>query len=445
MADSNIKTSISGFPELLPEGRRLEKAMLEKIRNAFTLYGFDEIEMRAVEPVSQLLAKGETSKEIYLLTRLQDPKIDLKSKKQLGLHFDLTVPFARYVSDNQGFLQFPFRRCSIGKVWRGERPTAGRFREFTQADVDIVARCENGLSAKEALPVWQDLEVVRTINSALVALRELGLPKAIIHVNNRELLQSAYEIFGVQDYEETLRVVDKLDKIGAEEVVSQLVKNGESEETAKKCLQISEINTTSADELTAKLQNLFASDFEKLRGLDELLQFLNLGLDTIVADLKIARGLDYYTGSVFETFLEGFENYGSISSGGRYDNLVGKSAGSKIQYPGVGMSIGVTRLLSILLELNKQNGNQDASGEFSPVQIMVIVNSEEERKDSEQVTEKIRKLGTPAITSPISTKFGKQIDFAFKRKIQNVVFIQEDKSLAIKNVFTGEQTEYKIN
>lgn len=453
---------ISGFNEYLPNERIVEREIINLIDNVFKLCGFLDIQMRSVEQISSLLAKGETSKEVYLLSRLQNPNIDLNSNKQLGLHFDLTIPFARYVLQNSGKLLFPFRRSSIGKVWRGERPQNGRFREFTQADIDIVSVCENNMSVFDALPVKNDIEIVRVINTALEKIwhyTNLNQTKSFkIHINNRAFLQSAYEIIGIKDYQETLRTVDKLDKIGSEEVLSQLVLNGESEESAKKCLSIAKIITDDYADLECSLQSIFGSSFVKLDGLDVFKEFLDAKMPSVVVDLKIARGLDYYTGTVFESFIEGESSFGSIASGGRYDNLVSQiDSSNKKQYPGVGMSIGVSRLLSYILD------NTDiAQNAKSPTDALVIVHSNESAQLSQKVVNLLRENGISCYVSPIASKYGKQIDFAAKRGVKYVVFppeigddSQNDMSkfinidtdemlnlqLSVKNIDTGTQKD----
>jgi histidyl-tRNA synthetase len=453
------KSSISGFLELLPNERAVENLILSKIRDAYDVFGFMEIENRGVEPITALLSKGETSKEVYLLNRLQDAyedsglgvgKVDLAAKlesnKQLGLHFDLTVPFARYVIENAGYLQFPFRRSSIGKVWRGERPQAGRFREFTQADVDIVSRVEPGQSVDQVLGIHNDIDIISAVGYALHSLEDLGFPKCVIHINNRKLLQGAYEFFGISDYAQTLRIVDKLDKIGEEEVKNQLVELGVSENNADRCLRLANICTDSPSELKNNefLNLIVSSNNVAKEGFDELLLALEnintavgnkFGVN-LIADLRITRGLDYYTGLVFETFMVGFEKYGSISSGGRYDNLASTFPGNKTQYPGVGMSIGITRLFSIGLEEGFFDNLIETQ---SSADVMVVVNSEPTRPFSDEACTILRQNGIRSFVSPNSAKFGKQIDFAFKRGIKYVLFIDENEDYQIKDIQEGEQ------
>jgi histidyl-tRNA synthetase len=326
--------SLSGFPEWLPEGRIVENHVLDTLRRTFELHGFAPIETRSVEPVSQLLSKGETSKEIYLLSRLQSEPGAEQSDRQLGLHFDLTVPFARWVVEHSGDIAFPFRRYQIQKVWRGERPQDGRFREFTQADIDIVG---DGQLAEH-----HEAELALVMAEALAAL---PIPRAQVRVNNRQLSQGFYEAIGLTDVEGTLRAIDKLDKIGPEAVSELLVAEaGATADQASQALALAGI-TGGGAEVRAAVEGLGVSGELLARGLDALCSVLETAErrmpGAVIGDLSIARGLDYYTGTVYETTLEGHEDLGSICSGGRYDALA--SAGNRT-FPGVGLSIGVSRL-----------------------------------------------------------------------------------------------------
>src|SRR4051812_12821534 len=223
-------TPLSGFPELLPAQRFVEQQLIDTLRRTFELHGFAGLETRAVEPMDQLLRKGETSKEVYVLRRLQaDP--DQSGDAGLGLHFDLTVPFARYVLENAGKLEFPFRRYQIQRAWRGERPQEGRYREFTQADIDIVGRDE--------LAFHHDVEVARVMAEAMAAL---PVPTMRLQVNNRRLIQGFYAGIGIRDVEAAMRVIDKIDKVSRDTVTTMLLEDaGLSEEQAAQCLRLAEI------------------------------------------------------------------------------------------------------------------------------------------------------------------------------------------------------------
>src|SRR5690606_27250210 len=223
-------TPLSGFPEWLPPQRMIEQYVIDRLRHTFELHGFVPLETRSVEPLDQLLRKGETSKEVYLLRRLQADADD-PSDSGLGLHFDLTVPFARYVLQHAGRLQFPFRRYQIQKSWRGERPQEGRYREFLQADIDVVDR--------DTLPFHYDVELPLVVADALSGL---PLPPIRIRVNNRKLSQGFYRGLGLADPAEVIRVVDKLDKIGPAGVAAQLTALGATDAQVRACLALAEIN-----------------------------------------------------------------------------------------------------------------------------------------------------------------------------------------------------------
>jgi histidyl-tRNA synthetase len=350
----NKPTPLSGFPEFLPSQRTVEREVIATLSRTFELHGFGNIETRAVEPMDQLLRKGDTSKEVYVLRRLQED--DSNRDKGMGLHFDLTVPFARYVLENAGKLEFPFRRYQIQKVWRGERPQEGRFREFAQADIDIVGR--------DTLPFHHDIEVARVMLEALGKLT--FLPGFTLQVNNRKLIQGFYAGLGAPDVEETMRLIDKLDKMPADEVGKLLVSEaGLSDEQAAKCLELATITATD-DSFVEKVRALGVESELLEEGLTELATLINAtaplaGPDSgaesvrIVADLSIARGLDYYTGTVFETRLDGYESLGSICSGGRYDAL---ASDGKTTYPGVGISLGVSRVLVPLVQKGALDGDR---------------------------------------------------------------------------------------
>ncbi|WP_425551747.1 histidine--tRNA ligase, partial [Glutamicibacter uratoxydans] len=332
------KASLSGFPEWLPAERVVEQHVLDTLRRTFELHGFANIETRAVETRAQLLRKGEIDKEVYGLSRLS-AEDDKNDPNALALHFDLTVPFARYVVENAGHLAFPFRRYQMQKVWRGERPQDGRFREFTQADIDVVG--------DGTLPFSYDVELALTIADALSAL---PIGDFCLRVNNRKLAEGFYRGLGLEDPDAVLRAIDKLEKIGDEAVAKILVEEvGATADQAAAALAL------------AKIRTLDTSFVEEVRALGVEHELLDTGLDElsqviaaaskrapgkVMADLSIARGLDYYTGTVYETVLVGHESLGSICSGGRYESLASKG---KKNYPGVGLSIGVTRLVSRIL------------------------------------------------------------------------------------------------
>jgi histidyl-tRNA synthetase len=415
-------TPLSGFPEWLPPQRMIEQYVLDRIRATFELYGFAPLETRAVEPLDQLLRKGETSKEVYVLRRLQ-AEPDAAGEDSLGLHFDLTVPFARFVLENAGRLQFPFRRYQIQKVWRGERPQEGRYREFLQADIDVVDR--------DSLPFHYDTEMPLVIGDALGGL---PIPPATIQVNNRKVCEGFYRGLGLADPEPVLRAVDKLDKIGPDRVAGLLTETaGATDAQARACLRLAEIaapDPSFADAVRA----LGVADPLLDEGLDELVRVVQTAAEhspgLVVADLKIARGLDYYTGTVYETQLKGYERFGSVCSGGRYDNLA--TAGTE-RFPGVGISIGVSRLLGLLFGAGALVVSRPV-----PTCVVVALANEELRPAADRTAAALRRRGIATEVSPTAAKFGKQIRYAERRGIPYVWFPAEDGD-TVKDIRSGDQ------
>jgi histidyl-tRNA synthetase len=424
---------VSGFPEFLPEQRFVELHVLDRLRRTFELHGFAPVETRAVEPLDQLLRKGETSKEVYVLRRLQaDPADDAGAadRSALGLHFDLTVPFARYVLEHAGKLEFPFRRYQVQKVWRGERPQEGRFREFTQADIDIVGR--------DDLPFHHDIEVARVMAEALSALSDL-LPALRLQVNNRKLIQGFYAGIGAPDPDAVMRVVDKIDKVPAEVVAKVLVDEaGLTEGQAEQCLELAAIRSTDTS-FVERVRALGVSNDLLEEGLRELVAVLDgcasLGRDTfaVEADLRIARGLDYYTGTVFETVMQGYENLGSICSGGRYDSL---ASDSRTTYPGVGISLGVSRMLVPLLTKGVLRADRSV-----PSAVLVALPDEGARTRCEEIAQRLRGRGIATEVAPSPQKFGKQIRYAERRGIPYVWFPGAAATDQVKDIRSGVQVD----
>ena len=420
-------TRLSGFPELLPSGRVIEQYLLDVARQVFELHGFLSLETRAVEPIENLQGSGEIAKEIYVLRRMH--AADGEADPGLGLHFDLTVPFARYVLENSAQLEFPLRRYQIQKVWRGERPQDGRFREFTQADIDVVG--------SGALAFHHEIEMA-VVMSTLLA--KLPIPPAIIQVNNRKLAEGFYLGVGATDTQGVLRAIDKLDKIGADRVRLLLeAEAGLTPEAAVKCIQLASIKTSDAS-FVDQVRALGVQNDLLDEGLSELAAVVT-GANSerpgsVVADLRIARGLDYYTGTVYETQLVGFESVGSISSGGRYDNL---ASDGKQSYPGVGISLGVSRLVSVLIGRDLVSVSRTV-----PSAVLVAVTDEESRPASELVARQLRGRGISCEVAPSADKFGKQIRFADRRGIPFVWFpgAAQGESLeddTVKDIRTGDQ------
>ncbi|GAA0809526.1 histidine--tRNA ligase [Spirilliplanes yamanashiensis] len=416
-------TPLSGFPEWLPPQRMIEQQLLARIARTFELYGFAPLETRAVEPLDQLLRKGETSKEVYVLRRLQDSGGDA----DLGLHFDLTVPFARFVLENAGRLQFPFRRYQIQKVWRGERPQEGRYREFLQADIDIVDR--------DTLPFHYDAEMPLVVGDAL---RGLPIPPVTIMVNNRKVCEGFYRGLGLADPEPVLRAVDKLDKIGPGKVAALLTETaGATDAQAAACLELAAIAAPDAS-FADRVRALGVTDPLLDEGLDELVRVVDAAAahspGLVVADLKIARGLDYYTGTVYETVLAGYESSGSICSGGRYDNLA--SSGAE-RFPGVGISIGVSRLLGLLFGRSALTVSRAV-----PTCVLVALTDEDARPAAGRVAGALRSRGIATEVAPAAAKFGKQIRYAERRGIPFVWFPGADGAAdSVKDIRSGEQVD----
>ncbi|MGG5171373.1 histidine--tRNA ligase [Pseudarthrobacter sp. J1738] len=418
--------SLSGFPEWLPEERLVELHVLDTLRRIFELHGFSSIETRAVETVGQLLRKGEIDKEVYGLSRLQDEEAaGAKSDPNaLALHFDLTVPFARYVVENAGYLAFPFRRYQIQKVWRGERPQEGRAREFTQADIDVVGDGE--------LPFRYDVEIALVIAEALSAL---PIPDFRLRINNRKLSEGFYRGIGLTDTAGVLRSIDKLEKIGAEKV-AELLKSelGATDEQANAALSLASIQTTDTS-FVEKVRALGVTDDLLEEGLSELEAVVAAAVDRapgkVIADLSIARGLDYYTGTVVETVLVGHEQLGSICSGGRYDALATK--GNR-KFPGVGLSIGVTRLVSRILSQEFASPSRAV-----PTVVLVALSDEDSWRSAQDVAAALRSRGISTEVAAKADKFGKQIKFADRRGIPFVWFTSEDGTHQIKDIRSGEQ------
>ncbi|MGO2936920.1 MAG: histidine--tRNA ligase [Glutamicibacter arilaitensis] len=417
------KASLSGFPEWLPAERAVEQHVLDTLRHVFELHGFANIETRAVETRAQLLRKGEIDKEVYGLSRLaaEDDKNDPNA---LALHFDLTVPFARYVVENAGHLAFPFRRYQMQKVWRGERPQDGRFREFTQADIDVVG--------DGTLPFSYDVELALTIADALSAL---PIGDFRLRVNNRKLAEGFYRGLGLADPDAVLRAIDKLEKIGDDAVAKILVEEvGATAQQAAAALALAKIRTMDTS-FVEQVRALGVTHELLDTGLDELSQVIEAASKRapgkVMADLSIARGLDYYTGTVYETVLVGHESLGSICSGGRYESLASKG---KKNYPGVGLSIGVTRLISRILAEEVVTASRSV-----PSVVYVTLANDESWHEAQDVASALRERGIACEVAASAEKFGKQIKYADRRGIPFVWFTHADGTHEVKDIRSGEQ------
>jgi histidyl-tRNA synthetase len=408
---------ISGFPEWLPEQRLVEQQWLDHIRRVFESYGYCSIETPAAEEIEILTAKGETDKEIYTLTRLQADEDD-KKEARIGLHFDQTVPFARYAAMHFNDLVFPFKRYAMQKVWRGERPQLGRMREFYQCDIDVI-HVDN-------LPLHFDAEMPKVIYEALDGL---NIGRIQIRLSNRKILLGLLDSMGITDTIPVTRTVDKLDKLGADEISKMLHDEcGLDTANIEKILHLTTVN--GVDDIRA----LTAENDQMCEGIDELAFVLDelshLPDHAVKADLSIVRGLDYYTGTVYETQLLDIPEFtSSVCSGGRYDDLAGSYINKHL--PGVGISIGFTRLFDVL----RHNG-YIKNTKKCPTDILVILPSDDMRTLANDTARTLRLNGYNVETYHAPQKISKQINFAEKKGIDYVWFPDLNE---VKNLETGEQ------
>ena len=418
--------TLSGFMELLPGEQKKFDAMADTLRRVYSLYGFVSLDTPLVESSEILLAKGggETEKQIY---RFQ------KGDSDLALRFDLTVPLAKYVALHAAELTFPFRRFQIGKVYRGERAQRGRFREFYQADIDVIGDGK--------LSVLNEAEIPSVIYRVFT---QLGLSRFVIHVNNRKLLTGFYELLGVSEKaQDIMRTVDKLDKIGPQKVSAILRDDlGLEEETVSAILEFMAIKGTNAQVLS-RLESYRGRSETFDLGLAELgevtryLSAFGVPESHFSVDLTIARGLDYYTGTVYETFMTDYPEIGSVCSGGRYDNLA--EYYTDRQLPGVGISIGLTRLFFIL----QDKGLLSDEIPTAPADVLVIPMTEDLSAAIETATE-LRNAGISVQLYTEAKKFKQRMSYADKLSFPFVILLGEDEissgKAALKNMATGEQT-----
>ncbi len=417
--------TLSGFMELLPDKQVQMNKMRAVLAETYARYGFTPLDTPAIEAAEVLLAKGggETEKQIYRFT---------KGDSDLALRFDLTVPLAKYVAANYGQLTFPFRRYQIGKVWRGERAQRGRFREFYQADIDIIG--------DGALDILNEAEIPAIIYDTFT---RLGLHRFRIRVNNRKVLNGFFAILGLSGQAgDVLRTIDKLDKIGADKVRALLTDTcGVTSEQADEILRFIACPGTSADKLVFLEQYRGRNETFDL-GLDELrtvvgyLPAFGVPEENFELDLTIARGLDYYTGTVYETVLLDHPEVGSICSGGRYDNLAGYYTNKSL--PGVGISIGLTRLFYILQE---QNMISDAVL-TAPADVLILPMTDD-LSAAVALASMLRAGGLRVQLYSEKKKFKAKIGYADKLGIPFVIFLGEDEIAqhvcALKNMATGMQ------
>ena len=419
--------AISGFPEWLPEQRLIEEAYISKIKHVYESYGFTPIETSAVELIDVLAEQGVSDKEIYTLKRLNAEEDD---ESKLGLHFDLTVPFSRYVAQNFDKLKFPFRRYQIQKVWRGERPQKGRFREFYQFDADLVARDE--------LPLCFDAEILSMFYRTF---KSLNLGEFRISVNNRKCVLGRLASLKVPEssFKDALIAIDKIHKIGREKVLNELKLAGLSEDQSAAFLDWSQDRTGASELINA--ENPGVDQLER-QGYEELAELLKLIPEEYLAnfmfDPSLVRGLDYYTGLIFEVTLLNFPEQGSVGGGGRYDNLLSRFSNQKL--PGVGGSVGLSRVMDLVLQ---HNLHSNILVKQLP-QIIITVLNEEQRPLCNRLAEIARNYSIPTEVYYRSIKLGKQIEYASDRNIPYAVFLGEDgKTMEIKDLKTRVQSEIK--
>ena len=417
--------TLSGFMELQPDKQVQMDKMRAVLAETYARYGFTPLDTPAIEAAEVLLAKGggETEKQIYRFT---------KGESDLALRFDLTVPLAKYVAANYGQLTFPFRRYQIGKVWRGERAQRGRFREFYQADIDIIG--------DGALDILNEAEIPAIIYDTFT---RLGLHRFRIRVNNRKVLNGFFAILGLSEQAgDVLRTIDKLDKIGADKVRALLTDTcGVTAEQADEILRFIACPGTSADKLAFLDQyrgrnETFDTGLDELRTVVGYLPAFGVPEENFELDLTIARGLDYYTGTVYETVLLDHPEVGSICSGGRYDDLAGYYTNKSL--PGVGISIGLTRLFYILQE---QNMISDAVL-TAPADVLILPMTDD-LSAAVSLASMLRAGGLRVQLYSEKKKFKAKIGYADKLGIPFVIFLGEDEIAqnvcALKNMVTGVQ------
>lgn len=414
---------ISGFPEWLPDVRYVEQLWFDHIRRVFESYGYCNIETPSVEELDVIAAKGEdVDKEIYVLERLQaDPDDDKEAR--LALHFDQTVPLARYVAQHFNDLIFPFKRYQMQRVWRGERPQAGRFREFYQCDIDVIN--------VDHLPLHFDAEMPAIIWEILSSLPGMENENIQLRISNRKILLGYLESLNIEEPVIVTRFIDKLEKLGRNEITTLLIKEaGLSHEQTTDILNLAE---------TQDLSTITPANDQMKEGLEELQfvmdQLKHLPAGAAAADLSIVRGLDYYTGTVYETVFTDDPGYGSICSGGRYDDLASNYINKKL--PGVGISIGFSRLFDRL-----RTKGALPQGQHSPAQVLVVMPNEDMRGGALDAANALRTRGLK-VESYHGGKLKKQLAYAEKKNIAYVWFppFEDGAPHEVKNMKTGEQSE----
>ena len=419
-----IPRTLPGFMELLPQDQILFNNMYDTIRKVYERFGFLPIDTPTIELSEVLLAKagGETEKQIYRFN---------KGDSDLSLRFDLTVPLARYTAEHFNDLVFPFKRYQMSKVFRGERPQKGRFREFYQCDIDVIGQ--------EDLDLIFDAEIPTVIYNVF---QELNIGKFTIRINNRKILNGFFAALDLEEQaSDILRIIDKIDKIGADEVTKELLEFNIDSDTVNKIMNFIAIKGAN-DEVINSLRALNIENEQFNLGIDELdavingLRDFNVPEDYFKVDLTIARGLDYYTGTVYETILDEYPRLGSVCSGGRYENLTGYYTEQKL--PGIGISIGLTRLFSQLKEIELIENSKR-----SLTQVLVIPFDKKDIRYTLNLASKIREAGINTDVYYQNKGMKQKMKYADRLDIPYVILIGEDEVNAnkamLKNMLTGEQ------
>ena len=415
---------LAGFMELLPDEQIIFNKLKDIIRRNYENYGFLPIDTPVLEREEILLAKGggETQKQMYSFTR---------GKSDIAMRFDLTVPLARYVAQHYSELEFPFRRYHIGKVYRGERNQRGRFREFYQCDIDIVGN--------NKLDIVNDAEIPSIIYSIF---KEMNFGKFTIQINNRRLLSGFFQSLGIEDPAMVLRAIDKLDKIGEDKVREEISQGGISPEIIDRIMDFIKIGGSN-QEILDRLDSLgidnqvYQSGLDELRTVSKYISLFGVPEDYYQINVTIARGLDYYTGTIYETFLDDYRHIGSVCSGGRYDNLA--SNYTKQELPGVGISIGLTRLFDQLLHEGLLKIEKRALTDI------LIIPMKDCTEEAVKLSSRLRPEGVNSQIYMEKAKMGKKFSYADRLNIPYVIVIGEDEiknqAYSLRNMETGDQEE----
>ena len=422
MSETKIEPrTLPGFMELLPNEQILFNQMKEKIQKSYEKFGFLPLNTPIIELADVLLAKagGETEKQIYRFT---------KGDHDLALRFDLTVPLAKYVAMHYGNLSFPFKRYQIGKVYRGERPQKGRFREFYQCDIDIIGDTE--------LNTLYDAELPNVIYTTFT---ELGFSDFTIHINNRKILNGLFNSLNLTNQStEIMRIIDKLTKIGVENVEKELIDLNIDKESISTILNFIQINGDNESKLNSLKQmciddNIFQAGLKELTEVIDCMKLFGMPESSYTIDLTIARGLDYYTGTVYETFLNDYPSLGSVCSGGRYDNLAEHYTNKKL--PGVGISIGLSRLFYQLNELNALSSSKKSISD------VLVVSADSDISVCLPVATELRKNNINTEIYMEDKKLKAKFKYADKLNIPFVAVIGENEiktnTVSLKSMNTG--------